>query len=324
MKNIPILKTINRIPGGMMIVFLFLGCIVNTFAPKSLEIGSFTTALFKNGALPLIAVLLFCSGAQITIKTAGVALWKGVVLNSTKVILGLSIGVILGKVAGPEALLFGISPIAFMAAMANSNGGLYTALAQRYGNESDIGAVAIISMNDGPFFTMLAMGATGMADIPLTALIAVIMPIVIGMILGNLDSDIKDFLKPGIALSIPFFAFPLGAGLNLNSIINAGFSGVMLGVLTVVVTGMGGYFLYKFLIPNKYKTNNCVGASIGTTAGNAVGTPVAVAQIDPTWAAVAAVATVQVSSAIVITAILCPFLVDFICKLEKKKVGQNI
>ena len=45
--NIPILKTINKIPGGMMIVFLFLGCLINTFIPKSLEIGSFTTAFLK-------------------------------------------------------------------------------------------------------------------------------------------------------------------------------------------------------------------------------------------------------------------------------------
>lgn len=86
--NIPILKTINKIPGGMMIVFLFLGCIVNTFIPKSLEIGSFTTALFKNSATALIALLLFCSGAQITIKAAGISLYKGFVINQEKCYLG--------------------------------------------------------------------------------------------------------------------------------------------------------------------------------------------------------------------------------------------
>lgn len=316
--NIPILKFINKVPGGMMIVFLFAGCLVNTFIPQALEIGSFTTALFKNSSTALIAMLLFCSGAQITVKTAGVSLYKGFVINITKVLLGMSIGVLLGKIGGINTTLLGLTPIALIGAMSNSNGGLYTALAQRYGNESDIGAVAVISTNDGPFFTMIAMGATGMADIPIMALVAVIMPIIIGMILGNLDQDIREFLKPGIALSIPFFAFSLGAGLSLKSIVVAGFSGLLLGVLTLVVTGLGGYFVYKLLVPKKDRISAAVGAAVASTAGNAVGTPAAIAMIDPTWQFAVSSATVQISASVVITAILCPFLVDFLYKLETK------
>lgn len=207
--KVPILKSIEKVPGGLMVVFLLLGAIVNTFAPEVLEIGSFTTALFKNGALPLIAVLLVCSGAQFTLKTAGIALWKGFVLNTAKVVLGCLVGVILGKLMGPRAAIFGLTPLALISAMANSNGGLYTALASKYGNETDIAAVAIISTNDGPFFTMLAMGMTGLASIPWIALVAVIVPIVVGMILGNLDDDMRKFLVPGVMmLSIPFFHFP--------------------------------------------------------------------------------------------------------------------
>ena len=40
---------------GRLVVPLILGAVVNTLAPEALEIGSFTTALFKNGALALIA-----------------------------------------------------------------------------------------------------------------------------------------------------------------------------------------------------------------------------------------------------------------------------
>ena len=48
--------SIEKVPGGMMVVPLITGALVNTFFPKALSIGGFTTALFKNGAMPLIAL----------------------------------------------------------------------------------------------------------------------------------------------------------------------------------------------------------------------------------------------------------------------------
>jgi 2-keto-3-deoxygluconate permease len=319
--NVPILRTIQRVPGGLMVVFLVLGCLVNTFAPESLMIGSFTTALFKNGALPLIAVMLFCSGAQITIKTAGIALWKGVVLNTSKVLLGVAVALIVGKILGPHATWLGITPLAFISAMSNSNGGLFAALASRYGDDSDVGALAIISTNDGPFFEMAFMGVAGLADIPWIALVAVVIPIIVGMILGNLDEDIRKFLAPGVMIAIPFFSFPLGAGLNLKQLIEAGGPGILLGLFTLLITGVGSYFVYKLLVPKSMRKNDAVGAAVGTTAGNAAMTPTAFANVDASFAPYAAAATIQVGASIVITALLCPLLVDFLSRYERRKQG---
>ena len=172
MGKVPIYDTINKIPGGMMVVPLLLGMLFNTFFPGALNIGSFTTAFYKTGALTLIALLFFCSGAQINLKTAGVAVYKGVVLNTSKVFFGLIIGVTFAKVAGPEAAFLGVTPLAMISAMSNSNGGLYTALASKYGDEADVGAIAIISSNDGPFFEMMFMGIAGVAAIPIISLVA--------------------------------------------------------------------------------------------------------------------------------------------------------
>lgn len=319
MGKIPILDTINKIPGGLMVVPLILGVLVNTFFPDALQIGSFTTALFKNGSSCLIAVLFFCSGAQMQFRTAGMSLYKGVVINIGKVLTGVACGVLLAKIAGPDAAFLGVTPLAMIGAMSNSNGGLYTALASRYGDDADVGAVAVISSNDGPFFEMMFMGVAGVANIPITSLIACIVPIVVGMILGNLDEKIRDFLKPGSMIAIFLFAFPLGAGMDLKTLISAGFPGILLGVMTVVITGIPTYFLYRLTVP-KSKRHSCVaGMAVGTSAGNSVATPAAIALVDAAWAPYVEVATAQVAASVIVTAILIPLLCDFIYKLEAKK-----
>ena len=307
-----ILQTVKKCPGGLMIVPLLLGALVNTLAPQFWVIfkGTFTTHLWKTGAMPLLAAFLFCNGTTIDVKQAGMTLTKGVLLTAVKVLVGMLLGIAVSYTFG-EAGIFGLAPIAIIAAIANSNGGLYAALAGEYGDATDVGAVSVLSINDGPFFTLLALGAAGYG-VPIEVLIGCIIPIIVGCILGNLDPGIKKFCEPGTTLLIPFFAFPLGAGLTLTSIVNAGPSGILLGVASTVTTGFAGYLLYKV---TKYKHPE-VGASIGTTAGNAASTPAAVAAAGVISKAVSDVATVQISAAIITTAILCPLLVTFLHKKE--------
>ena len=44
---IPLYDGMNKIPGGPMVIPLILGSIIGTFFPDFLNLGSFTTALFK-------------------------------------------------------------------------------------------------------------------------------------------------------------------------------------------------------------------------------------------------------------------------------------
>jgi len=316
--KVPIWDTLQKIPGGIMLVPLFLGVLVNTFAPDAINIGAFTTALFRGGAMPLIAVLFFCSGAQINLRAAGMSVYKGSVLCAAKVLVGTGFGVLFARVFGPEAALLGITPLALISALGNSNGGLFTALAAKYGDKSDVGGIAVLSSNDGPFFEMMLMGAVGVAAIPGMVLFATVLPILVGMVIGNLDDKMRDFLKPGMAISIFFFAFPLGAGLSLRTLLVAGPPGVLLGLLALS-TGVVAYFAYRLLVPRKERRTCVAGAAVGTTAGNAIATPAAIAAVDPSWLPWAEVATAQVATSIIVTALLCPFLVDFLYRMEKRR-----
>lgn len=306
-------QTLERVPGGMMVIPLILGVTFNTFVPDLLNIGGFTTALFKDGATTLIGAFLFCMGAGIRVKAAPKVLKKGIAITFSKFIVAIGIGLAVDRLFGENGL-WGLSALAVISAMSNTNGGLYAALAGEYGDETDVGAIAVISLNDGPFLTMVALGAAGLANIPYIALIAVMAPIVIGMILGNLDEELRKFLVTGGPVLIPFFAFALGAGLEFGSLIKAGLPGILLGILTTFV---GGFFN---IISDKASGGSGVaGAAASSTAGNAVATPHALALADPSMSVLAASATPLVAASTVTTAILTPLLTWIVQRRNVKK-----
>lgn len=300
-----------------MVVPLILGTLFNTFVPEMLNIGGFTTALFKDGATTLIGAFLFCMGAGIQFKAAPKVLKKGLTITISKFIVAVGIGLVVDRLFGENGL-WGLSALAIISAMSNTNGGLYAALTGEYGDETDVGAIAIISVNDGPFLTMVALGAAGLANIPYLALIAVLAPIVIGMVLGNLDSDLRDFLTKGGMVLIPFFAFALGAGFELNSLLEAGLPGILLGILTTCVGG-----IFNVLSDKITGGSGIAGAAASSTAGNAVATPHALAIADPSMGILASMATPLVAASTVTTAVLTPLLTWLIYRDKVKKIPKK-
>lgn len=310
-------KTIERVPGGMMVIPLILGAMLKTFFPGILKIGGFTTAIATN-PLSILGVFLVCMGASMDIKAAPKALKIGVVQTVTKYGIAVVIGLLVSHFFGENGL-WGISALAFIAAMSSTNGGLYTALTAEFGSKEEVGAIAILSIKDGPFLTMIALGSAGLASIPFMTLVGVILPLVIGVILGNLDPDMRAFLSKAGMVMIPFFAFGLGCGINLETIYMAGFSGVLLGLLTVIVCGF-----FTILTDKLSGGTGVAGAANASAAGNAVATPAAVAMVDPSLTATAAVATPQVAAAVITTALLVPVLTAFISKRNKRKLETNL
>lgn len=305
--QIRIKRTIERVPGGMMIIPLLCGATLATWAPHAGSFfGSFTNALFT-GALPILAVFYVCMGARISLRSLPLVLRKGGALMGTKVALGLVASFTLGRLLGVQPVrsgaFAGLSVLAVVAAVNDTNGGLYMAIMEQYGRPEDAAAYSVMALESGPFLTMISLGVAGLSLFPWQTLAGAILPLAVGMALGNLDPEMKDFLSRGVAVLIPFFAFALGSALDLHRIVQAGALGLGLGVVVVLVCA-----LCLVIVDRLIGGDGTAGIAASTTAGNAAAVPMLVAAADPQYAAAAKSATVLVATCIIVSSISVPLL----------------
>lgn len=302
-----IMRFLKKVPAGMMVVPMFISAIINTFFPEILQIGSFTTGVFTSaGTTAILGVQLICMGAQLQVKELVSVVRRGGVLLISKFAIGAAIGIAVGKIFGMEGIL-GLSSLAIISAVTNSNGSLYLALMSAYGDEIDQTAMSLLAINDGPFLTLVALGISGLANIPIISLIAVIVPIIFGMIIGNLDKKLAEFLKPGVSLLLPFVGITLGASIDITGILKGGLSGILLGAITVFISGPFVVFCDRVF----NKRPGYAGWAVSSTAGNAIAVPAAIATVDPAWAPYVATATTQVAASTVFTAIFVPIMTSW-------------
>ncbi|KMO31670.1 2-keto-3-deoxygluconate permease [Methylobacterium variabile] len=305
MGEVRIKRAIERVPGGMMVVPLLVGAVIATLFPGTPKVfGSFTGALFT-GALPILAVFYVCMGASIDFRATPYIVKKGGTLLVVKVGIAMILGVVFGRLIGEApvtgGLFAGLSTLAIVAAMNDTNGGLYMALMGQYGRPRDVGAYTIMCLESGPFLTMVTLGVAGLSAFPWQTMVGSILPLLVGMILGNLDREMRDFLGRAVPVMIPFFAFALGTGLDLTKIWQAGLLGLGLGVAVVVITGIP-----LFLADRLTGGTGVAGVAASSTAGNAAAVPAIIAAANPAYADAAAPATVLVAATVVVTAILTP------------------
>jgi 2-keto-3-deoxygluconate permease len=319
MRQFAIKQSIERVPGGMMIVPLLVGSLIATFFPGTPKFfGSFTGALFT-GALPILAVFYVCMGASIDIKATPYVLKKGGVLFGTKVLMGICFGFLLGRLLGEtpitSGMFGGLSALAVVAAMNDTNGGLYMALMGQYGRPGDVGAYTIMSLESGPFLTMVTLGVAGLSAFPWQTLVGSILPLAVGMVFGNLDRNLREFLGRAVPVMIPFFGFALGTGLDLHTVWKAGLLGLAMGVAVVLVTGVALFFADRFT-----GGTGVAGVAAASTAGNAAAVPALVAAANPAYAQAAKSATILVAACVVVTSILVPLLTAW----TAKRFGANM
>ncbi len=308
MYTMKIKQSIEKIPGGLMLVPLFLGAICHTFSPDAGKyFGSFTNGLIT-GTVPILAVWFFCMGAGIDVRATGTVLRKSGTLVVTKIAVAWVVAVIAAQILPSNGVatgfFAGLSTLALISAMDMTNGGLYASIMQQYGTKEEAGAFVLMSVESGPLVTMLIMGTSGLATFEPRLFVGAVLPFLIGFLLGNLDNELREYFGKASHVMIPFFAFALGNTIDLTVILKTGLLGVTLGVAVIIVTGI------PLMLADKYigGGNGTAGIAASSTAGAAVTNPLIIGEMLPEFKPVAQAATALVAASVIVTAIMVPML----------------
>ncbi|QIK57091.1 2-keto-3-deoxygluconate permease [Erysipelothrix sp. HDW6A] len=302
-------------PGLVTLVPLSLGLIINTFFPSVLSIGGPTSALFNSGSGVLMGMFLIICGAQIDIRKLFTSIYNGLVLLFLKLgfayICAESVFMLFG-VAG----IWGITPFSIYCSIPSNNNSAYVSLSSFYGDESDIGAVSILSLKNGPVGTMLVMGVSGKLSISMSMIMGVLIPLLIGLLVGNLSKAVRQKCADAQDFVIFLMMFSTGCSSNLYTVIQSGFSGILLGILGIVV---GVCINYVYTIFTRRRTR--MGLAVGISAANSTLTPGLIASVDTSYSSQVSTVSAQCMTASLVTISVIPLIYS---NLNRKKRITNI
>ncbi len=312
-KGIKIFKFMQSIPGGLMIVPMFIVAIINTIAPDILRIGSATTAAFTStGTMTIIGIIMVISGSSLKIGALGAALKRGGVLCIVKILVGLATFFAADALFGPDGFM-GISLIAIFFFIDRWNTVIYMALINDYGDNVDKSVFGPMNVIAVPALPLLIMSIGQGGESAIMSAVGVFVPFLIGMLLGNLDDTFAKVLAPGTPICLMFMGCCFGSNINLVNAVLAGPSAILLGLIYFVVT------LPIFLLADRgiLRRPGYAGIAMSSVAGIAVSCPAIIAEALPQYAPYVATATAQLALVVALT----NFIVPFVTRAVVKKFG---
>ena len=302
----------SSIPGATILVPLLLGCLLNTLFPSLFDtLGSFTLGMTKNGSSALVGAFLLIVGTTISAAAA-----RGAIIIIVKQVVVIAVALL---VLATGDNFCGLSAMVILAACTGANNAMYAGLMGTMGNEVERGAVAITTLVVGPPVTMIVLGAAGQAPIGWT-LVGAILPIVVGIILGNLFPSFKKMMAPALTGVIALTFFAMGSSMTFGQLIAGGVPGILLGVICSVV-----FAIPTVLADRATGGTGTAGAAISSCAGANVATPAAMANVNEALygGEVLALATAQVAACAIVTAILTPLVTSWVHKYFAAKDAKK-
>lgn len=83
---------------------------------------------------------------------------------------------------------------------------------------------------------MFIYGLTSPTEINFMPLMSILFPLLIGIIIGNLDKDLAKYLSSGMNYIIFFLGWTVGAGINLLDALKSGLPGILMVLLYYLIS----------------------------------------------------------------------------------------
>lgn len=293
----------KKIPGGALLIPMFLMAVINTIFPNLLtSLGGMTMAMFKTGTLTVAGIILFATGAGVNAKTLGTVLKRCGVLTIVKFALAFGFGFLFVRMFGKEGI-WGINAVAFVTCICSCNPGVFMGLATDYGEQDDLWNFAMMNIVSMPCFPILILATATGGAFDVMSIITVIVPFFLGMLLGNLDPKFAKMMAPETPILLPFMGICFGASINLISAAKAGVAGIILAIIYLALNVPIMLFADKVL---GRRPGYC-GVAWCSVAGIAMTAP-AMLVADEAFAVYTEAATAQIALTIIITSLVSPFI----------------
>lgn len=317
------LKFMKKIPGGLLLIPMLISALINTFAPGFFaQFGGITEALLTpRGTNYIVGLVCFCSATMLDVKSLAKVLKKQGTLLVVKILLCLALAMLFMQVFGMNGV-FGISALAFILAICSINPSMYLALVSEYGSEQDKGAFGLTGLLAVPAFPIFVFSVTRGGSFDWMPIIATLLPIVLGLIIGNLDKDLAKMFGGMLGPLTPFMGWSFGSGINLLDAVKAGPQGVIITVLYYLL--MIPVILFIEMKVLKESGISTIGFS--SIAGLSVSIPSILAFSNPDLTPYVSSATAQIAFGVVLTSIITPILAQRFAKrrgLAKPKVPSE-
>ncbi|WP_176083635.1 2-keto-3-deoxygluconate permease [Martelella sp. HB161492] len=312
-----LLASMQKVPAGTLNVPMAITAVIHTFFPSALNIGGTTTALFATGTTTLIGVMLFLTGTQFKLNQVAPTFKRGFVLLVAKLLIGIIGSLIVVHYLAPQGI-WGMSTIALVAALTATNPGIYLAICGKQGDGIDTAAFGLLNLISVPAIGVFCMGLGAGGGFQPMILVQVLVPFLVGMLVGNLDDDLSTFLRPGSAIVLPFLGFCFGSAIDLKLVVSAGMSGLVLTAFYLVVNVPILLAVDRFIL----RRPGYAAMGVASAAGVSTAVPPLYAAIDPSFAPYVSVSVAQIAMIVVITSFLMPVVAGWFRKMPEKEPGH--
>lgn len=297
------MKLMRKIPGGTMLVPMFISALINTIYPSLFHIGGVTEAFIAGRALNFVlGAAIFISGCILKLSTIKHVLKRYLGLFAFRTALCAAFSVLFYKLFGLEGVL-GISLIAFIASTTSMNPSIFLAVMEDFGDEVDTSAFGLISLLATPVIPLLIFSLTQPTKIDILPIVSIVVPLILGVIVGNLDPDLGSFMASGMPFTIFMLGWCVGARIDLLEAFRAGFAGIVMVVLYYVLTVLPVLLFEKKI----QKRSGLSTFGISTMAGLSASVPLTIAETNPEIAKFAPRAAAIVTMGVVVTSIVSPY-----------------